>query len=350
MKTFEIHGSTGHSRIMVGESLAHFPRYITNKNSVIITDTNVNSFYHQQFPAQIPVIQIGCSDNIKNLQTIETIYQHMLELEVDRSWFVVGIGGGVVCDIAGFVASTFMRGLPFGFVSSTLLSQVDASVGGKNGVNFAGYKNIIGVFQQPLFVICDLQLFNTLPRPELINGMAEVVKHAAIANSEMFSFLETHYHDALQLNPEVLERLVYDSITIKATIVEKDEREKGERRKLNFGHTFAHALEKSMHLPHGAAVSLGMVLAANLSVRKNLLSQAEADRVMVLLDHLGLPVKITVNREHIRDAIRHDKKRDGEKLHFILLKSIGQAVIAEITITELEAALDDLCQYHSPNA
>ncbi len=345
MKKFEIHGSTGYSQLLVGESLANLPHYVQGKPVFIITDKNVAALYRSQFPESAHVFEIGCTDAIKTLQTVETIYQHMLALEIDRSWFVVGIGGGVVCDITGFVASTFMRGLPFGFVSSTLLAQVDASVGGKNGVNFIGYKNIIGVFQQPRFVICDLTLFDTLPHHELVFGMAEVVKHAVIADPIMFRFLEEHHQDALKLNPVILERLVYDSIAIKSAIVEKDETEKGERRKLNFGHTFAHALEKSQGLPHGEAVSLGMALAAQLSVKKKMLSYADSTRLTTLLSHLGLPVTVSVNREQIHNAIRRDKKRDGETIHFILLDTIGHAVVEEMAITDLEAELDDLCQY-----
>lgn len=345
MKTFEIRGGTGHSSIMVGESLANFPLYTEGKNILIITDANVCHYYRSQFPPQARVFEIGCSESVKTLTTVETIYQHMLDWEIDRSWFVVGIGGGIVCDITGFVASTYMRGLPFGFVASTLLAQVDASVGGKNGVNFHGYKNIIGVFQQPRFVICDLALINTLPPAELVNGLAEVVKHAAIADPALFSFLEEHHTQALQLHPDVLERLVYDSIVIKSAIVEKDETEQGQRRKLNFGHTFAHALEKSLGLPHGEAVGLGMVLAVKLAVKKKKLPPTDADRLTTLLVHLGLPVTVSVNRQQIHDAIRRDKKRDGENIHFILLDAIGSAVVEEIALADLEAALDDLCIY-----
>jgi 3-dehydroquinate synthase len=275
---------------------------------------------------------------------VEWIYQQLVNLEVDRSCFIVGVGGGIVCDITGFAASTYMRGLPFGFVSSTLLSQVDASVGGKNGVNFHGYKNMVGVFNQPAFVICDTEMLKTLPRKELICGLAEVVKHAVIGNREFFDFLEQRYADALNLDQTVMERLVYDSIIVKSAVVERDEREKGERRKLNFGHTLAHALEKVINISHGEAVSIGMVFAANLSVHRDLLSNDEAERIRLLLKQLQLPTDIDtgIDKEKIKDAIRKDKKREGRGIHLVLLKSIGEAVVREIAIEELEASIDDM--------
>ncbi|MEA1949641.1 MAG: 3-dehydroquinate synthase family protein, partial [Thermodesulfobacteriota bacterium] len=241
MKTLEIHGSTGDSTIRVGEKLLDLGKYIPSENVVIITDVNVKRFYQNNFPPH-PVITIQTGEKIKNLDTVRSIYGELVELGVDRSTVIIGIGGGIVCDITGFVASTFLRGVKFGFVSSTLLSQVDASVGGKNGVNFKGYKNMVGVFSQPEFVICDLNLLNTLPQKEVLCGLAEIVKHAAIGDGDLFEYLEEHYRKALALDSAVIERLVYDSVVIKSAIVNKDEKEKGERRKLNFGHTFGHAI------------------------------------------------------------------------------------------------------------
>jgi 3-dehydroquinate synthase len=341
MKTIEIHGQTGDSRILVGESLRNLEQYVIDRRAVIITDTEVSRYYRPAFPGW-DVIEIGTGEKIKTLETIQEIYRQLVDLEIDRSCFIAGIGGGIVCDIAGFAASTYMRGLPFGFVSSSLLSQVDASVGGKNGVNFHGYKNMIGVFNQPGFVICDLAMLETLPRRELICGFAEVVKHAAIGSSALFDFLRTSGGDALALDRGVMERAVYDSITIKAAVVQQDEREKGERRKLNFGHTLAHALEKTAGIPHGEAVSIGMVFAANLSVRRGLLSNGEAGELRRLLTRLHLPVEIPIDKKNVCDAVKKDKKRQGQGIHFVLLKSIGQAVVEELTIEEVEAAIDDM--------
>lgn len=342
MKVIEIKGQTGHSRVTVNEPFNRMESYVGDRKAVIVTDRNVKELYEKHFP-QWPVITIGTGEKNKTLRTVERIYEELVDIEADRSWFIAGFGGGIVCDIAGFVASTYMRGLPFGFVSTTLLSQVDASVGGKNGVNFYGYKNMVGVFNQPSFVICDTQMLKTLSKRELVCGFAEVVKHAAIGDPAFFRFLQEHYHDALELVPDVMERVVYDCITIKSSVVEKDEKEKGERRKLNFGHTFGHALEKTIGIPHGEAVGIGMVFAANLSVRRGMFPQEEAGQLTALIKAFHLPTSIEIDKEKIREAIKKDKKREGKGIHFVLLKSIGQTVIEEISIEELEEMIDDMC-------
>lgn len=345
MKIIEIHGQIGLSKIAVGESLKNIGKYVKGTKTVIITDKNLDHFYNLQFP-QWDTIVIGTGEKIKTLETVEYIYKNLVELEIDRSCFIVGIGGGIVCDITGFAASTYMRGLGFGFVSTSLLSQVDASVGGKNGVNFHGYKNMIGVFNQPEFVICDPVMLKTLPQEERLSGFAEIVKHAAIGSSDMFSFLENNFQKALDLDAQTLEKLVYDSVKIKAAVVRRDEKEKGERRKLNFGHTLAHAIEKTIGIPHGEAVSIGMVFAANLSIKRNMLSIEEAQRIKALLDQIGLPTLpngIRFDKNKLLDALRKDKKREGSGIHFVLLKAIGETTIEEIPIKELEEVINDMC-------
>ena len=335
MKTLEIHGSTGDSFIHVGEILRNLEKYIPSKNVVLITDKNVKQFYKNDFPPH-PVITIDTGEKIKNLDTVRDIYEKLVAVGADRSTFIVGIGGGIVCDIAGFVASTYLRGVRFGFVSTTLLSQVDASVGGKNGVNFKGYKNLIGVFNQPEFVICDPDLLRTLPRKEILNGMAEIVKHAAIEDSNFFTYLEKHFQKALALDIGVIEKLVYDSIVIKSRVVNQDELEKGTRRKLNFGHTFGHAFEKTAGVDHGEAVSAGMVAAAVLSVKKGRLSADDAGRIKALLQKIGLPVIIQAEGKKIFDALKKDKKRKGDLIYFVLLNGIGNAFVEQIPLKTLE--------------
>jgi 3-dehydroquinate synthase len=341
VRQIEIQGNTSRSRILVGESLKRLADYIPGKNVVIITDENVKALYGNSFPA-FPVITIGMGEGIKTLQTASDIFQELLDMEAQRSTFIVGIGGGIVCDITGFIASTFLRGTGFGFVSSTLLSQVDASVGGKNGVNFKGYKNMVGTFNLPDFVICDMDLLKTLNERDVLCGFAEIIKHAAIEDAALFDYLEMNYEPALSLDSDVIEKLVYESVVIKAGVVSRDEKEKGERKKLNFGHTFGHAIEKTIGLPHGEAVSLGMVLAASLSVKKGLLSQADADRITRLLAMYKLPTRITWDRSSIVDALKRDKKRKGESIQFVLLEAIGRSVIVDISIDELDQVMDSL--------
>ena len=341
MKTIEIKGLEHKSTILVGETLDRLSSYIPNNNVIIITDENVSGYYRKQFP-KCPVITIGTGEKIKNLGTVAEIYQELLDMDAQRSSFIVGIGGGIVCDIAGFIASTFLRGVSFGFVSTTLLSQVDASVGGKNGVNFKGYKNMVGVFNLPEFVICDMTLLRTLPERELLCGFAEIVKHAAIEDVGLFEYLEANYEKALALDPLVIEKLVHDSVLIKSRVVSRDEKEKGERRKLNFGHTFGHAIEKTLGLPHGESVSLGMVMAAGLSVKKGLLTEKDAKRIKVLLEAYKLPTRIQFNRSSVLDALTKDKKRSGDYIHFVLLNGIGDCVISDISLEELEQVMDTI--------
>jgi 3-dehydroquinate synthase len=336
MKSVKIKSDTGDSVVMIGERLENLKAHLPVEPPIIITDTNVRDLWGAYFP-QGPVITIGTGEKIKSFDTLTHIYDQLIELEADRSSFIVGIGGGIVCDIAGFVASTYMRGVRFGFVSTTLLSQVDASVGGKNGVNFRGYKNIVGVFNQPQFVICDLNVLSTLPREELCCGFAEIVKHGAIADKNMFDYIEKHYSRALALDLSVIEKLVYDSVIIKASIVNQDTREKGLRRKLNFGHTFGHAIEKTLQVRHGEAVSAGMVLASELSVKRGYLQDPDVTRICGLLEKYGLPVRLPYDKNQVLAAIRMDKKREGDCIKFVLLREIGRAFVDEIPIQELEA-------------
>jgi 3-dehydroquinate synthase len=338
MRTVAIKGAGADSKIMIGERLQNLAGYLPVKSPVIITDTNVQQCWGGQFPPG-PVIAVGTGEKIKTIDTVQSIYEQLLSLEADRSSFIVGIGGGIVCDVAGFVASTYMRGVRFGFVSSTLLSQVDASVGGKNGINFGGYKNIVGVFNQPEFVICDFDLLQTLPQSEILSGFAEIIKHGAIADKDLFAYLEENCDKALALNRAAIEKLVYDSVMIKSSIVNRDEKEKGERRKLNFGHTFGHAIEKITRVRHGEAVSAGMVLAAELGVQRGALASKDSSRLARLLERFGLPIRLRFDGPKVLEAIRMDKKRAGDLIHFVLLREIGEAYVEDIAIEELAALI-----------
>jgi len=340
-KQFQIHGATGESTICIGEGLDQVQRYIPSGHCLIIADHNVWTHHQKRFP-DVTVIRLDASEKTKSLTTVESLYSHFLEHGADRSTFVVGVGGGVVCDIAGFAAATYMRGLRYGFVATTLLAQVDASVGGKNGVNFQGYKNLVGVFRQPEFVLCDLTMLETLPETELISGMGEVVKHALIADAPLFDFLEQNSRGALGLDLNVIQRMVIDSVRIKSTVVAEDETEKGMRRVLNFGHTVGHALEKLTRIQHGAAVSVGMVVACRISMLKGYLPSEDVQRVERLLQGLSLPISTSETIEHIMDAIRKDKKRVSDHIHFVLLKRIGEATVEEIPLVELKAMISEV--------
>ncbi len=334
MQTIVVKGRSGRSQIMIGESLANLRDHLPVGRTIIITDENVARHYRHQWPA-CDVITIGLGEKNKTLATVEAIFDRLVALEADRTTFIVGIGGGIVGDITGFAASTYMRGLEFGFVASSLLAQVDATVGGKNGVNFKGYKNMVGVFNQPRFVIADIGLLKTLPEEEIACGLAEIVKHACIKDADYFQYIEDHCDAIGRLDPQVMHKLVYDSVVIKSDVVNQDEREAGERRKLNFGHTIGHALEKTLGISHGVGVSVGMVMAAELSRQKGLLDGQAVRRIENMLTRLNLPTRIEYDPRAVFEALGKDKKREGGSIKFVLLKSIGRATIQDISIEEL---------------
>lgn len=343
MKRLTIQSSIGNSEILAGETLANVSKYLPeNKKVAVITDDKVYELYGPQFPESDLLIKIPQGEKNKTLHTLDIIFEKLIEAEFDRTSFILGIGGGIVCDVAGFAASVFMRGLNFGFVSTTLLSQVDASVGGKNGVNFRGYKNMIGTFCLPDFVICDPEMLKTLSEEELLSGLAETVKHGAIADASLFEFIEKNSGKIKSYDHETLERIVYDSVVIKSNIVNQDAREKGIRRLLNFGHTIGHAIEKKSGVKHGMAISMGMTAAVKISMARNLISKSEADRLISLFNILGLPTEIPIKPQELIDALKRDKKREGNGINFILLKSIGTAIVEKLTLQELESYINDL--------
>jgi 3-dehydroquinate synthase len=248
--------------------------------------------------------------------------------------FIIAFGGGVVGDLAGFVAAVYRRGSPFVQIPTTLLAQVDSSIGGKTAVDLTSGKNLAGVFHQPKLVISDVQLLATLDRRQVIAGLAEVVKYAVIADGVLFRFLEKNYKRILAKDPAALEFIVSRSAAIKAKIVSKDERElKFIRTTLNFGHTFGHAIEAALGYRgynHGEAVALGMLLAVDISVRLGLVSGTIAKRVEALIAALGLPVRIRgVPLSKILKAQSHDKKFTGKKNRFVLLDGLGSTIIRE---------------------
>jgi len=338
MKKLKIHGFQSDSLIAIGESFKNFKKYIPYRQVIILTDDKVNSIYGK-YLTDYPVIEIGQTEKIKTLSTVEYIIDTLLELNADRNAFLLAVGGGIVCDIAGFVASIYLRGIKFGFISTTLLSQVDASVGGKNGVNFRGFKNMIGVFNQPEFVICDHTMLKTLSADDLASGFGEIVKHTLIGDAEMFDELEKNVEKALNLDDDFIKKLILNSIKIKSHIVNIDEKEKGERRKLNLGHTYGHAVEKVLKISHGKAVSIGIAAAAKLSLNRNYITQYEYQKVVNLLTALKLPVSATEKQTEILEAMIYDKKKDGDSINFVFLKGIGNVVVEKINIEELKTEL-----------
>jgi len=343
MKSLEIRTPVGDCRVLFDGALEDAESLRLPGRGAIVTDTTVRRLFGHRFPG-LPVIEIEPGEGSKDLRTVERIHKEFLALELDRSSFVTGIGGGVVCDLTGFAASTYMRGIRFGFVPTTLLAQADAAIGGKNGVNVGGIKNIAGLFRQPEYVLIDYSLLETLPAKERLCGLAEIIKHALIASADLFAFLEREETPLLSLDRRVIMRALEESVRIKSGFVRADTLESGERRKLNFGHTLGHALEKAVGLPHGEAVSIGMVAASRISSDRGMLSARSVERISALLKKTGLPIGLPIPPGKLFEAMRRDKKREGDILHLVLLSEIGQAEVVRMTYDELEEQLDDLCQ------
>jgi 3-dehydroquinate synthase len=332
---------SGNSAISVGAGLLAGLGKLEPK-PVLLVDENVLGLHHDIL-RPYPCIRVPSGEQYKTLQTVESIYRELVRLEADRSSLLVGIGGGLATDVAGFVASTFLREVRFGFISTTLLGQVDASIGGKNGVNLDGYKNMIGTVRQPAFVWCDLAMLRTLPGKEYISGIAEVVKYGAIRSSEFLYYLRDHMGGVLSQEESVLHEVVTRSVMTKVEIVSQDEKETGMRRLLNFGHTFGHAIERDRKVLHGEAVAIGMVMAARLSVNLGLLTATDAELISELLDSAGLPVELSLDAEAIYANLRKDKKKSGDRIHLVLLDGPGNAVVQSLPISELKSMLYDLC-------
>jgi 3-dehydroquinate synthase len=325
------------SKVVVGESFRNLIEYVPEEKRdrlIILTDKNVGGIYGKEFP-KASIIKIGCGESVKTQKTVDEIVDQLLELGADRHTYLVGIGGGIVCDITGYVASIFMRGISFGYVSTSMLSQIDASIGGKTGVNHKGFKNLIGTFNQPDFVLCDLEMLNTLPKAEITNGIAEAIKHALIADPDYYQFIDENSAAILSLDKEVLEKLVARSIEIKTGVVNRDEKEKGERKKLNFGHTYGHAIESLSGIAHGQAVAVGMVKAAELSVKMGYCNENLVKEIKRLLQKFGLPTETKLSNKALLEVILKDKKRKQDKVDFVFIREIGQVVIQPILIKEL---------------
>ncbi|RLD49006.1 MAG: 3-dehydroquinate synthase [Bacteroidetes bacterium] len=335
VKTFLIKGKKSESKIILGEKLKNINKYLPNKRVIVITDVVVNKLYGDKFN-NFDVIEIGLGEKNKTLQTIENIIEQLLDVKADRNVFLLGVGGGIVCDITGFIASIFMRGVNFGFVSTSLLSQVDASIGGKNGVNFLGYKNIIGIFNQPKFVICDVDLLKTLPQNEINCGFGEIVKHSIISGVDFFNFINDNITKIKQNNLAVLNKLIELSIIIKSKIVNSDEQENGTRKILNFGHTIAHAIEKQTNLSHGEAVAIGIKFAVDFSFTNGFLSSDETKKIKKLISNLNLVNFVNIDKTKLSESLNKDKKKNRNYIDFVFVKSLGNVFYKTIEIKQIQ--------------
>ncbi|RII27206.1 MAG: 3-dehydroquinate synthase [Geobacter sp.] len=283
----------------------------------------------------VHLVEIPDGEEYKNTETLNIIYDRCVEFGIDRSAFILALGGGVVGDMAGFAAATYLRGIPFVQVPTTLLAQVDSSVGGKTGVNHPQGKNLIGAFYQPRLVLIDVAVLSTLPEREFLCGLAEIIKYGIVLDRKLFEYIEIHCEKLLARNFDSLLHVIRRSCAIKASVVEKDEREAGLRAVLNYGHTLGHSVETLAgygHYKHGEAVAIGMVQAARFSEHSGYSSNEDTERIVTLLKRLGLPVELPkFSASEYTDALWHDKKVREGGLNFVFNKGIGDFHIGRVT-------------------
>ena len=345
MKTLQVSLGDRSYPIHIGSGLISKPElfkpYIANKSVFIVSNTTVAPLYSKKLintisedAKSIHEVILPDGESYKDWATLQKIFDAMLANGADRKSVIIALGGGVIGDMAGFAAASFMRGIRFIQVPTTLLSQVDSSVGGKTGINHPLGKNMVGAFYQPQAVIADLDTLKTLPPKELAAGLAEVIKHGAIADGEFLTWIEKNQDALNACDPKAMEHAVRRSCEIKSQVVAQDEKEGGLRAILNFGHTFGHAIEAGMGYGewlHGEAVGCGMVLAADLSVRVGLLSEADASRLKKIIAALRLPTvppKLGVDR--YMELMSVDKKAEGGEVRYILLDGVGRAKIQTV--------------------
>jgi len=311
------------------------PGLVKDANVVIITDENLFSQHAKKMLA-FPVIKFPSGEEFKNQQTVDHIIRELIDVGAHKNTFLVGVGGGVVTDITGYVAAVYMRGIKFGLVPTSVLAMVDAAIGGKNGIDVGVYKNMVGTILQPEFIFYDYSFLETLPVKEWINGFAEVIKHACIKDALLFAVLERYSLHEYQADKTLIAELIEKNVEIKTNVVTNDEFETGERKLLNFGHTIGHAIENLHGIPHGHAVSIGMVAACNLSEQLSTLHFTEAARIVKLLSRYHLPVDVETDHAKVFEVLKMDKKRKEDGVQFILLSKIGEAEIKFISLAELE--------------
>ena len=319
----------------------------------IITDTNVEKLYADEIKTLldgsfklVDIYAIPAGEANKNLDEIKKIYEFLVERHFDRHDLILALGGGVVGDMAGFTAATYLRGIDFIQIPTTLLAQTDSSVGGKTGVDLGGVKNMVGAFYMPRLVYMNVSTLNSLDARQYSSGFAEVMKHGLIKDAAFYEWLIENMYEINDRDPLVLLEMVQRSCNIKRLVVEKDPTEKGDRALLNFGHTLGHALEKHKDFTmfHGECVALGCVAAAFISWKRELISMEEYYEIRDMFVPFGLPISVDdVDKEAVLELTKSDKKSDSDKIKFVLLKKIGKAFIDEtVTRDEMSKALDEI--------
>ena len=317
----------------------YLEKLVDRDHAVLVTDEHIFKSQQKRFGGWNTIV-INAGEQFKVQATVDSIIEQLIELGADRKTTLVGVGGGIVTDITGYVAAVYMRGLAFCFVPTSILAMVDAAIGGKNGIDVGVYKNMVGTIRQPQFLLYDYALLKSLPKEEWVNGFAEIIKHAAIKDAALFRELEKNKLTTYQKDKAALARLIKRNVAIKSAVVVKDALEHGDRRLLNFGHTLGHAIENLYELPHGHAISIGMVAACMIS--EEFTDFKETDRVIGALKRYGLPTLAAFSAKEVISVLRMDKKKVKESMNYVLLNKIGQGVVRTIPLAELEKLVQSI--------
>lgn len=312
---------------------------VDKDGAILITDENIYKAHKKKFSGWSAIV-LNPGEEYKIQTTVDEVIEQLIAFEADRKTFLVGIGGGVITDLTGYVATVYMRGISFGFIPTSILAMVDAAIGGKNGIDVGVYKNIVGTIRQPEFLLYDFSFLKSLPQSEWINGFAEIIKHGCIKDTRLFKLLETKKLMDFQKDIKALSALIQKNVQIKASVVQKDEFEKGERRLLNFGHTLGHAIENIYELSHGQAIAIGMTAASRISHQLN--GFKEWERVMYLLDRYGLPTIAEFDKKQAMEVLKMDKKKVSTTMNYVLLEKIGKGTVQQIPLQQLEELINQL--------
>ena len=314
-------------------SFDHLQKIVDKQKVVLITDEHVFSGHKKKFKGWNTIV-LKPGEAYKVQQTVDMIIDQLIEMGADRKTILIGVGGGVITDITGYVAGIFMRGIDVGYVPTSLLAMVDAAIGGKNGIDVGVYKNMVGLIRQPSFLLYDYSFLKTLPVTEWQNGFAEIIKHACIKDAAMFKELQQHRLSDYKKDKSLLTRLVERNVMLKTKVVLNDEREQGERKLLNFGHTLGHAIENMYELSHGQAISIGMTYAAIIS--QQLKGFKDTDAMVNLLSNYGLPTLAAFDAKKAFQVLQKDKKKEDVSIHYILLEKTGKAVVQPLLFVQLK--------------
>lgn len=333
MKKWKVKFSNSTVEFVLDGKFATVGRMVNKANAIFITDENVYALHQKQFKGK-PTIVIPAGEVHKHQATVDFIIEALLNFGANRQSVLIGVGGGVVTDMVGYVAGVFMRGVAFGFVPTTILAMVDAAIGGKNGIDVGVYKNMVGLIRQPAFILYDHSFLTTLPSYQWENGFAEIIKHAAIKDAKMMKELNENNLAFYQKNIKALAALIQKNVEIKVKVVQKDEFEQGDRKLLNFGHTLGHAIENEHALLHGHAISVGMVYAAKIS--QVLQGFTSTGLLVETLKKYGLPTAMHFDVDQAMAVMQKDKKKANAGMQYVLLNKIGKAVYETIPMKTLE--------------